>query len=328
MAKGRNRKPLLPVLELTNSSRSCFLECPRKYYWAYHHRFNRGSSGGSYALTLGSGFHEGVAAAYLTRADGNEDLAVAKEVAAGVCEVFFSTQLADPDAIAEYQLVEAETLCAALLEKYLNHWWERDVKDYDIILVEEAVRHRLIDSNVELRGKIDLVVRDREGATWIVDHKTTSRYDKTYAAAIQVDTQLLRYGLVYSATTGESVAGVVYDVVVKPKRMAANQTPEQYATTLDATTVQFVRIKVEQSEAFANEMFHDDVAVGHMIERCASTGVWPKNAPAACGGRYSFGMGCPFIQLCTLGVPLGDAEMYGFMQRDVAHPELDGGVNA
>lgn len=322
-AKGRRPVESDCRLSLTNSSRSCFLECPRKYFWAYRNRLNR-SGGESYPLLLGSVFHESVAAAYALRTGGADvGLDDAKAVAAVAVEEHISGRLADPDSCAEYQIAEAEAACAEMAKQYLDRWWEVD-KQYAVSLVEQDLRYRL-NKSVELRGKVDIVFVDKDGDAWVVDHKTTSRFDTNYAAAIQSDTQLLRYGLMLQTTGEYRVVGSLYDVIVKPKRMDKNQTAVEYAAALSRQQFKFVRVQVESSKAFAAEMFAEDAAVAESIMRCDATGVWPKNAPAACSGRYSFNTSCPFMQLCAVGATVTEAvEMYGYAQRKSEHPELDG----
>jgi hypothetical protein len=116
-----------------------------------------------------------------------------------------------------------KTRLASLLVVYDHRW--RD-QPWEIIGVEIEFRYEL-DGNI-IGGKIDALIRDTtDGRIWIVEHKTTGQdasLGSTYWQRLAIDTQISIY--VDGATVlGHEIAGVIYDVLQRPKHELRTATP-------------------------------------------------------------------------------------------------------
>lgn len=67
---------------------------------------------------------------------------------------------------------------------------------------------------VMYRGRIDLLVRDKYGRLWILDHKTTSRMPDRLQF-LEMDEQMGSYILGYMLDTGEPIVGAIYNEILK-----------------------------------------------------------------------------------------------------------------
>lgn len=101
--------------------------------------------------------------------------------------------------------------------------------DWEVIAVEVKFVYFLGD--VEIRGKIDAIIRDlADGRVWVLEHKTTGQdfsAGSPYWQRLSLDTQVsvyldgAKYGLGYT-----DVAGVIYDVLARPRHEPKLATPE------------------------------------------------------------------------------------------------------
>lgn len=77
---------------------------------------------------------------------------------------------------------------------------------------------------VVYRGRIDLLVRDKDERLWILDHKTTARMPDNMVF-LEMDEQMGSYILGYTLASGEQIAGAIYSEILKgyPKPPAENK---------------------------------------------------------------------------------------------------------
>jgi hypothetical protein len=113
---------------------------------------------------------------------------------------------------------------AALLVAYHYRW---HAMPWEILGVEIEFRYEL-DGNL-IGGKIDALIRDTtDGRVWIVEHKTTGQdagLGSSYWERLSLDIQISIY--VDGATMlGHEIAGVIYDVLQRPKHELRTATPE------------------------------------------------------------------------------------------------------
>jgi hypothetical protein len=111
----------------------------------------------------------------------------------------------------------------ALILGYEARW---GAARWRVIAVEIAFQYDL--GGHIIHGRIDAIIEDLDdGRTYVLEHKTTGdRFDagSTYWARLAVDTQVSVY--VDGATIlGHDVAGVIYDVLARPKHQPAKATP-------------------------------------------------------------------------------------------------------
>lgn len=97
---------------------------------------------------------------------------------------------------------------------------------FDSIEEQNDLLPHLVGHIVVFRGRIDLLVRDKYERLWILDHKTTARMpDKLQF--LEMDEQMGSYILGYSISSGEQIAGAIYNEILKgyPKPPEKNKTP-------------------------------------------------------------------------------------------------------
>ncbi len=127
-------------------------------------------------------------------------------------------------AVADSTLTDDnKTRLAALLTAYHFRWCDAP---WEILGVELEFRYEL-DGNV-IGGKIDALIRRTDtGEVWIVEHKTTGQDaapGSAYWQRLAIDTQISIY--IDGATVlGHEVAGVIYDVLARPKHEQRLATP-------------------------------------------------------------------------------------------------------
>lgn len=112
---------------------------------------------------------------------------------------------------------------SALLAAYHYRW---HAAPWEILGVELEFRYEL-DGNL-VGGKIDALIRDTtDGRIWIVEHKTTGQDASLgggYWERLALDVQISIY--IDGATVlGHEVAGVIYDVLQRPKHELKTATP-------------------------------------------------------------------------------------------------------
>lgn len=78
---------------------------------------------------------------------------------------------------------------------------------------------------VVLGGKIDAIARDEHGYVWIVEHKTASDPGASYWERLRIDLQCSVY-MLGARALGFEPAGILYDVLVKPRVWPLKATPE------------------------------------------------------------------------------------------------------
>lgn len=113
-----------------------------------------------------------------------------------------------------------------LVRGYHFKWGVDTVEKYEVIAVEEQFRYGLDD--ILVGGKLDVRVRDRhDGRFYVVEHKFTASNigdGEFYWERLAIDTQCSNY-VDGGSMLGHEIAGVVYDVIARPKHEPAKATP-------------------------------------------------------------------------------------------------------
>jgi hypothetical protein len=200
----------------------------------------------------------------------------------------------------------------------------------------------------EQGGKLDVIVLNQDdGRHYFVEHKTTSddiTIGSVYWRLLRLDTQVSTY---YAGmrTLGYEPAGVIYDVLVKPKQRPLLATPPEqrqytkrdgklYANQreLDETPDEY-QARVREAIAEAPDKFYargtvvrldgeerdaqwDTWLQAQLIRDNEHAQRWPRN-PDSCR-RY--GRLCGYFDVCTNVVSLDD--LTRFVRVDDVHPEL------
>lgn len=253
--------------------------------------------------------------------------------------------------------IEHETF-VSLAACYFWHWSREEVpaelKPVKYIETEKVFRLPIFNPHTnkstpifEQAGKRDAIVQTADGATVIMEHKTTSdsiEPGSDYWKRVQIDYQISMY-LAAALQEKKSVANeVLYNVIRKPtirpyqatppdKRKfkadgtlyanmrMADESPADWGARLRADIAErpdfyFARQRVVRLSEDLHEFEEDLWTVQQQIRQRQLEQRWPRNT-AACVG---FGR-CPFLDHCRYGVSKS-AVPPGFTVDSDVHPEL------
>jgi hypothetical protein len=134
-------------------------------------------------------------------------------------------------------------LAKAMICGYANHY---PSETFAVEAVEEefATKIRNPETQAESRsftlaGKVDGLVR-RDGALWLLEHKTAASIDGAYIDKLWMDFQTTLYANAVETVRGEPVAGVIYNVIAKAglrpyeagKKRETDETGDEFAARL------------------------------------------------------------------------------------------------
>lgn len=194
---------------ISNSEARCFRKCPRKHHYSY--RLRRRRLHKPMPLRFGTLFHNGLEAWWNT-----------VDLDASIVAMRESDRQIDP-----YEMAKAE----ALLIGY-HAWWVNE--PLDVLAVEQEFRVPLVNPKTGaesrtfvLGGKIDAIVRTREGRVLVVEHKTASddlAPESDYWRKLRLDAQISTY-IAAAKSLGFDAEGCLYDVIGKPTKQPHMATP-------------------------------------------------------------------------------------------------------
>lgn len=199
---------------INNSEIQAFKRCRRKWYLSHvqHYQLRAVRTG---ALNVGTAVHLGLEEHY--NGVDNDGVLARIDTAFGVASMHV-----DPEDTVTHEKLEKDFQLATLMvEGYLD-WLEETGADagYKTTGVELLLEMPLEIPGFEtvtLHGKLDRLVEDADGRTFIYDHKTCQSFDIA-GRQLQMDDQLLTYVMLVEHNYGVQVAGCVYDMLRKVKR--------------------------------------------------------------------------------------------------------------
>lgn len=300
--------------DLTNSARSTFMNCRKKYQFSYV--YGLATRRPSIPFLVGGLFHNGLDRCY---SNGFKmDLDQEKAIAEKECEKAAQAPGLTPEETDKIWIQSATVF--GLLSGYKKQWIEQDKSRWDVIEAEGAFDVEL-PNNWRYRGKTDLVVRDKKTkAVKLVEHKTTSRLDAGYVAKLPLDNQILGY-LWAKNQEKLGIKEVVYNVSRKPSiRLKQSETLDAFAKRLVEeyllnTSTYYYRETLTfdptDVQKFSDELFKFVAE----IDRCEKDKFYYQNT----GQCTAMGI-CPFMPLCTNGINEETLSMFRVKER--AHEEL------
>lgn len=255
-----------------------FLECPSKYAWAYEAkeegtRAPTGPLQEAVPLVRGSLIHLGLAQHYAQvreyQNDGDPDRYYPPEDAMRiVAEAKGGTWASEVDE------------CVQCVHAYFDHYANEDLK---VLRVEEAYKGDF--GGFPLTGRLDLVVEDRSGKVFVMDHKTTGFLSAKQRTYYSVSGQMHTYRWLAAKEYGERFGGMRVNLIqhtngFKFARYDLDPAPHMFTN--------FPRIIKEAEEA---------------ILRYRAEGRKPSEWPMAvselaCFHRYG---ACEFLDKCKWG---------------------------
>lgn len=315
-------------MELLTSSRlKSYRACPRQHFYAHVQGYRPTHE--PPAMAFGTTMHEALGAWWT----------------AGRATAFELALEHLPSTMDPYALARAE----AMLAGYHAFWVD---EGFEALEVEKEFRLPLLNPETgaasrtwRLVGKVDAIVRGPDGRVWVLEHKTTSEDaspGSPYRQRLALDGQVSQY-VEGAAALGFDIAGVLYDVLVKPALKPLQATPVDarrytkadtlYASqrdrdetvdeyrerlvdaVLEAPHRYFARVEVVRLDSERDEYRWDVWQLAEQMRASARTGRAPRN-PDAC---FRYGTACAFWPVCSSGASLDDPTAY---VRAGAAPEL------
>ncbi len=291
---------MITQLELDNSKRSTFQECPRKFYWNYdqHLVSKRGSS----ALRFGSVLHRGLEEYYKIVLENGlpaiDDYS--KRCLLAMKDEWDTATDEREDWWLDWRTFEN---CVTTFLNYVQYWEEVD-KDagIEVLQVEDKFTLALPPiSGIPLNfiGRIDLVLR-LHGTTHVMDHKTTSMNLNIMSNRVGRSAQTIGY---LYATQVQHPEFEAHDFFINYCYSHANKSRSRDSLAQQAAgggalftgfKNEFLRMPEIHTERIMAEwvyMFRQTAA--HIVE-CYKKDFFPMNFDS-CEGKYGK---CTYLGLC------------------------------
>lgn len=289
---------------ITNSMRTCFLDCQFKFFCEYVRRLSPIKEPGYFRW--GSLVH--ICAEY-------QDLGESVDDAIEVFRKQIETRPHTPKVLEETE--DMCNLAPAVADAHFLRWHKED-EFYEHVGVETKFKMPL-PCGWEFRGKIDKKIRDiRTGEVHILERKTAASITEDYWANIMLDSQPKGYILAAQEALGLDVHKVLYDLYGKPQiRLRKNEMPAAFQQRLADTYLHdyekyFQRRLIPFTQDEIDDYKQDLDGVAQDIEAHLISGRWSKHHP-----QNRFGA-CAFLPICTRG----DESGYFVRSEKSLNPEL------
>lgn len=190
-----------------------FLECPQRYAWTYEGGSGHGSAkasaneeeGEAAPLVRGSLIHLGLAQHYSQMREyqngRDPELYYAPEDAMRIMA----------EAKGGVWAAEVEDMIRCV-NAYRDYWHSEDFK---VLHVEELFQGEF--EGYPLTGRLDLVVEDRAGKVWVIDHKGTAFLNEKQRQFYSMSGQMQAYRWLAAGVYGERLAGVRLNLIQHTK---------------------------------------------------------------------------------------------------------------
>ncbi len=175
-----------------------FLRCRTRWNYAWNEKLTPKTPNDK--LFFGTLFHKYVEVLYNA---GN-----IVEAYNAMSELFDNADLSGMEQVA---IDELWSLAIAVTNSYVSQWWQHDLQ-YEVLATELQFAIPLTDT-LTYTGTIDLLLKDKDGKVWFMDHKTTSSIE-SYEKRADMDRQISRYWYALQRL-GYDVAGFIYNIVLK-----------------------------------------------------------------------------------------------------------------
>jgi hypothetical protein len=293
---------------ITNSRLRAFRRCPRYHQHAYVDLVRPVEQ--SYALRFGTLIHLGLE--HYWKADTFK-----------LSAAFSAMRAAESD---EFELVKAEELLRGYSIRWADDGWETIAveKEFSVPLVHPATGEVF---PARLGGKLDALAR-KDGRVYIPEHKTSSEDispGSVYWQKLTLDSQVSTYLQAAKEMGYSDVAGVLYDVLLRPPMEPKKATPEESRKYTKATKTQPSRLYANQRDTDESLeeyriRLREDIASdpdcyyqrGTVVrteseEREAAFDLWHWSEAVLRGGyaprnteqcRTVYGT-CPYLSVCT-----------------------------
>jgi hypothetical protein len=201
-----------PEISVSNTEIQTFLECRRKWWLAYYRKLRPVETTLVGPLALGSRVHAALEAHY----KGGADLLGSY---ASLMDADIRSAMDSGDDVSA--LASEGELGQIMLEGFLDWSAEEGLDaDYDIVGVEEILTMSMLNGQAEVKGKIDLRVRDKRDGQHIMRDWKTSAQPSTFTKWAHMLPQILTYQTLDFMNTPEErrIAGGQIVLLKKVKR--------------------------------------------------------------------------------------------------------------
>jgi hypothetical protein len=183
-----------------------FLECPQKYAWAYEagdkgHRAPTGPIDEATPLVRGSLIHLGLAQHYAQMREYQQG----RDPASYYDPEEAMRIVADAKGEAYQREVDEMVKCVAA---YQDHWHSEDFK---VLRVEELYEGTF--EGYPLTGRLDLVIEDKAGRVFVMDHKSTGFLSAKQRTFYSISGQMHAYRWLASMQYGERLGGMRVNMI-------------------------------------------------------------------------------------------------------------------
>jgi len=260
-----------PTWNIYDSTKvSEYKSCPRSYFFKYilGWRPERPSN----HLVFGSVIHTALAYCYENGGFTNENIESAFDLAYAEYREVFSSETDNL-----FKGKHPGVIIPALIE--YSERYKHD--DFDVIHTEVA-GGVLIDPEITLKFKIDLIGRSRSGLYFAMEHKTGSRLDASFSDKYSLSTQIGMYNHVLNMMYFKENEGVVVNgLIFRSKdrdfiRIPMRKTDDQMAVWQWDTQNWIKRIKEDTSNIMAQDTSDTILTIFPMnSENCVKWGTCP-----------------------------------------------------
>jgi len=265
-----------------------FNDCPRKFYLR--------RTIGLMSKTMGSQLINGIAVhagkARFYKRDGDVD---------GMIDVFQKVMAEMQDMTNSEEKHEMYLSRGPyMLEQWYEEWGKSDIKNFDILAVEETFTARL-PNGFTISGRMDLIYRDEWKIAHLMDTKTSSFSITLTANALDMGDQPTNYLYIINQVRPEwKVAGLIPDIMywnketMNPKNLKNVRTDEIIRSRDDLEeyegyTMDTLIDIANRVEAVEAGRYHPVVAFGRRTSHC-----------------FSYHSRCEYADICRTKVVVGD----------------------
>jgi hypothetical protein len=299
---------------LTNSARSTFLNCRKKFEWQYMRRLSPRAP--SIPFLVGGLVHNGLERLYKT---GVFRPIAEGQIVAKACEEACLDSSLNPQ--QSDKVWEQQAMIMGILRGYAKLYLAKDMKAWEVLEAESSFSYD-IPNGWTAQGKRDMVVRRRSDRKMgLVEHKTAGRVDANYVSKLPLDNQIIGYANALKKKYGRLPDFVVYNIMKKSQlRKGQKETFEKYQKrieddyTLNPSSY-FYRETLTISEKDARRFEEELFRFAKEMERAIEEGFFYKNT----GQCTAMGV-CPYMPLCIEGP--NRANLSRFRERAELHEEL------
>ncbi len=247
------------------------LECPQKFSWQYElgvSTFNDESP----PLIKGSMMHLALAQYYAR--SKNKRLGLPEDEYMKPKEALLAKSVVTPGWGAYVDMI------SDCFDQYIDFWGDENWIPLEI----EQLAYCQIGDHL-FTGRFDLIIEDKKGRVYVMDHKTTSRIQAAQAKYYGISGQLIGYSYMAKSIYGDRFAGVILNQIQHTGKM------------------KFKRISLPPAPNLMKEFPQIVIDTETRIKSLRKEGRDPTKWPKAineltCYSRYG---ACPFLDQCKWG---------------------------